>query len=214
VNAPPYVVRRATVDDLGGLKALWERASLQVLELERRLTEFQLIVRDGGEVLGAVALQLAGKQGLLHSEAFAQPEHEDELRPRLWERLQTVARNHGLVRLWTQEQSPFWHQAGFIEADLELQKKLPTGFGNAHQRWWTLQLKEETAGALSIEQEFELFQQAQKAGTEQMLAQAHKLKTVAYVIAVVVLVFTVVAGLYVARTIWRGAPPAPGAQPP
>src|SRR5256886_8983337 len=36
MNASELTVRRATVDDLDGLKQLWERARLQVLDLEKR----------------------------------------------------------------------------------------------------------------------------------------------------------------------------------
>src|SRR2546426_9675403 len=116
MSEPQYSLRRATVDDLPGLKVLWERARLQVLDLEKRLTEFQLVVSDAGDLIGALGLHIEGKQGKLHSEAFSQPDQQDQFRPRLWERVQTVSRNHGLVRLWTQELSPFWHQAGFADA--------------------------------------------------------------------------------------------------
>ena len=34
MNSPEYTARRATVDDLSGLKILWERARFQVLDLE------------------------------------------------------------------------------------------------------------------------------------------------------------------------------------
>src|SRR5207302_5432031 len=56
MNASEPTVRRATVDDLNGLKQLWERARLQVLDLERRLTEFQLIVSDESDLLGTIGL--------------------------------------------------------------------------------------------------------------------------------------------------------------
>src|SRR5438046_7014520 len=54
MNASELTVRRATVDDLNGLKQLWERARLQVLDLERRLTEFQLLVSNESDLLGAI----------------------------------------------------------------------------------------------------------------------------------------------------------------
>src|SRR5256885_17260457 len=67
--------------------------SLQVLDLEKRLTEFQLIVSDESDLLGAIGLHVEGKQGQLHSEAFTQPEQEDRFRAQLWERMQIVARS-------------------------------------------------------------------------------------------------------------------------
>ena len=54
MNFPAYTMRRATVDDLGGLKLLWERARFQVLDLEKRLTEFQLVVSNEGDLIGAI----------------------------------------------------------------------------------------------------------------------------------------------------------------
>ena len=178
MNASEPTVRRATVDDLNGLKQLWERARLQVLDLERRLTEFQLLVSNESDLLGAIGLHIEGKQGQLHSEAFTQPEQEDRFRAQLWERLQIVARNHGLVRLWTQGRSPFWQQAGFGGASPELLKKLPTGFGDAQAYWLALQLKEENLAAFSLEQEFELFQAAQKEESERLRRLGRSLKNI------------------------------------
>ena len=182
MNSPEYSARRATVDDLSGLKILWERARFQVLDLEKRLTEFQLIVSDAGDLIGALALHIEAKQGLLHSGAFAQPEQEEQFRPQLWERIQSVARNHGLNRLWTQEGAPFWLQAGFVEGSAETLPRLPPGFGDRQARWLTLQLKDENVAALSIEHEFELFQTAQKEETERLRRLGRTMKVTVFVV--------------------------------
>ena len=182
MNSPEYTARRATVDDLSGLKILWERARFQVLDLEKRLTEFQLIVSDAGDLIGALALHIEAKQGLLHSGAFAQPEQEEQFRPQLWERIQSVARNHGLNRLWTQEGAPFWLQAGFVEGSAETLPRLPPGFGDRQARWLTLQLKDENVAALSIEHEFELFQTAQKEETERLRRLGRTMKVTVFVV--------------------------------
>jgi len=213
MNPPDCTVRRATVDDLVGLKELWQRARLQVLDLERRLTEFQLVVSDDGDLVGAIGLHLDGRQGKLHSEAFTQPEHEAAFRPQLWERLQSVSRNHGLVRLWTQELSPFWHQNGFVDASPEVLKKMPATFGDPHSRWLTLQLKEDTAPTLSLDQEFELFQQAQRQSTEEVMAQARKLKTAAYVIGTIIMVASILGALYVLKRANQEKNRRPAVQP-
>ena len=182
MNSPEYTARRATVDDLSGLKILWERARFQVLDLEKRLTEFQLIVSDAGDLIGALALHIEAKQGLLHSGAFAQPEQEEQFRPQLWERIQSVARNHGLNRLWTQEGASFWLQAGFVEGSAETLPRLPPGFGDRQARWLTLQLKVENVAALSIEHEFELFQTAQKEETERLRRLGRTMKVTVFVV--------------------------------
>ncbi len=192
-----YIVRRANLDDLGGLKVLWERCALQVLDLERHLTEFQLVVSMEGDLMGAIALHIEAKQGLLHSEAFTTAEREDDFRPMLWERIQVVARNHGLLRLWTQEQAPFWHQTGFAEADPELLKRLPPGFGDPHRRWWALVLRDEAPNQLSLEKEFELFTQTSRASAEQMMSQARRLKLFAYAVAIIVFLAAMALGVTV-----------------
>ncbi len=193
MSAPEYTLRRATVDDLVGLKLLWDRTHLQVLDLERRLTEFQLLVSDTGDLMGAVGLQIDGKQGRIHSESLAQPENQDAFRQQLWERVLAVARNYGLVRLWTDETAPFWGRRGFQEVDAEIiKKKLPAGFGDPSKRWLALQLREESAAAVSMEHEFELFQAAQKEGADKLMQQAKSLKTVAYTI----LAIAILVGLY------------------
>ncbi|HKS38325.1 MAG TPA: hypothetical protein VJW76_14110 [Verrucomicrobiae bacterium] len=188
MNSPEYTLRRATVDDLIGLKQLWERAHLQVLDLEKRLTEFQLIVTDTGDLLGAIGLRIDGKHGRIHNEAFAQPEDQDKFRQQLWERVQTIARNHALARLWTQESAPFWGQRGFAEADPETAKKLPAAFGDPAKHWLTLQLREESIAPTSVEREFELFQASQRESSEKIMQQAKVLKNVAYVIVGIALV--------------------------
>ena len=177
MNEPQYHLRRATVDDLPGLKILWERARLQVLDLEKRLTDFQLVVSDAGELIGAIGLHIEGKQGQVHSEAFAQPEQDAKFRDQVWERIQVLARNHGLVRLWTQEAAAFWQQqAGFAEAPAALAEKLPASFGHAPGRWLMLQLREEHLSALSVEREFELFQASQQQETAKLMQLGRKLK--------------------------------------
>jgi N-acetylglutamate synthase-like GNAT family acetyltransferase len=213
VDAPEPVVRRANVDDLPGLKLLWERAHFQILDVEKHLTEFQIAATPTDDLLGAIALQINGKQGRLHSEAFVQPERADDARPYLWQRIQILARNHGLTRLWTLESSPFWHQSGFAEADADLLKKFPAGFGDPHAHWFTLALREESSKAISIEQEFELFQQSQRAGTEQVFAQARRVKAIAYLLTAIISVIVLVGLFFVFLRTTRSASPSPPPAP-
>ena len=189
MNEPQYNLRRATVDDLPGLKILWERTRLQVLDLEKRLTDFQLVVSDAGDLIGAIGLHIEGKQGQVHSEAFAQPDQDAKFREQIWERIQVLARNHGLVRLWTREAAPFWQQqAGFAEASAELAGKLPASFGDTPGRWLMLHLREENLSVLSVEREFELFQVSQKQETEKLMQLGRTLKLITVVVLLVVLV--------------------------
>jgi len=176
-----FMVRRATLDDLSGLKELWTRAHLQVLELERRLTDFQLVVSEESDLMGAVALRIEAGQGWLHSEAFAGPEGQDPLRQLLWDRVMILARNHGLTRLWTLELAPFWRQvAEFQGVEQEDLKRFPGSFGQAHMRWQTLVLRAEDQRLLSLEQELEIFQQDSRSGMNQVMSQAQVVRWVAY----------------------------------
>src|SRR5262245_20819344 len=103
MSSSQFLVRRATLDDLSQLVALWESMQFPALELSKHITEFQVAVDHAGTLLGALGFQIAERQGRVHHEAFADFTWADELRPMLWDRLQSVALNHGLLRVWTQE---------------------------------------------------------------------------------------------------------------
>lgn len=102
--------RRATIDDLPSLQALWIEAGQPWEELEKFLGEFQVVADPDGSLIAASGLLVEGSEGLLHTETIAQraSEQADELRALLWRRLQIVARNQGVVRMWTAEESPYW----------------------------------------------------------------------------------------------------------
>lgn len=204
MNPEEFEVRRATLDDLDGLKALWEQARLPVLELERHLTEFQVVVTPEGQIIGALGLRVQGKHGALHSEAFVQPEAEENYRPRIWQRLTNIARNRGLARLWTLEQSPFWNQQGFASPTEEAWKKFPVELGNPRANWTTLSLRDESQDAIALEKEFELFQQSQRASTEQLMRSARTFKYIAWAL----LAIAVVAGIIFLAKVFTRVPPS------
>src|SRR5258706_9688893 len=108
MTTPNPQVRRATSEDVPRLKSLWQQENLPWERLEKRFKEFQIVEVPGGEVLGALGLEIVGVEGRLHSEVFLHPEQSDTLRTLLWERAQVMGKNHGLVRIWTQLAAPFW----------------------------------------------------------------------------------------------------------
>src|SRR5262245_14960215 len=110
-------VRRANIDDLPKLISLWQTEGLSWEALEKRFKEVQVVEAPAGEILGALGLESASNEGRLHSEVFAHPEQADTLRELLWERVQVLAKNHGLVRLWTQLATPFWARSDFQYAN-------------------------------------------------------------------------------------------------
>jgi N-acetylglutamate synthase-like GNAT family acetyltransferase len=197
MDAARFLVRRATVDDLPGLAILWARCGLQVLDLERHLTEFQLVSTWDGDLEAALALRVQGQEGLLHSEAFARPDEADDFRQLLWDRMKNLARNHNLVRLWTQEQGPFWHHvAGFDAAPRELLKRLPAAFGDAAHRWFLVSLHRDTPSGLSLEQEFDLFQQASRASLDRVLTQTRRIRVAGFLVAVILFLVVLGMGVY------------------
>lgn len=196
MQAAPYRIRRATVDDLAQLKALWQAMAFTTPDLDKRLTEFQVAVTAEGRVIGAVGLQIASGHGLIHSEAFTDFSLADEVRPLLWERLQAIAANYGLFRLWTREAAPFWGRCGLLPASEELLPRLPEPWRAQASRWMTLQLREETAATISVEREFDLFMAAERQRTRSALDQARTLKTIATVLAVGLAAAVLTASLY------------------
>ena len=194
-----YRVRRATLDDVGPLMKLWKTMNFQVDDLAKRITEFQVAEAADGQLLGAVGLQIVDRQGLVHSEAFVDFAHAEPLRQPLWERLQAVATNHGLLRLWTQEQAPFWHHSGLTKANDEALQKLPAGWRGASSPWLTLKLKEDVEEVISADKEFALFMQSERERSQRTLQQARALKVVATLIAIGVLLLVIVGGVLLVK---------------
>lgn len=199
MNPPVHTVRRATINDLEALRTIWQEERFAMGELERRFTEFQIVEDAEGRVIGALGLHIHEKQGLLHSEAIADPAHTDWLRQALWERLKKVADNHGLLRLWTRESATFWSQVDFKAPTEEQHGKRPRHFEGAEAVWLVLQLKEESEQAISLERELAIFREAQKAETERFHEQARMMRALATIIACIFALVVFVGGYYLLR---------------
>ncbi|MFM1768634.1 MAG: hypothetical protein RJA22_1163 [Verrucomicrobiota bacterium] len=193
MTMPNLQARRATVEDLPALRLLWEAEGLPADQLTPHFGEFQLVEIPGGAIQAAIALQVAGLEGRLHCEAFADAAQADALRARLYDRVQGVAKNHGLLRLWTQLDTPFWHHMGLKRPDPEVLAKLPPAFAKTDLPWSYLQLKEETGPPVSLDKEFAIFKEAEQERTQRIHQQAKLLKLLAAVIVTVV--FALVAAL-------------------
>jgi len=109
-----------------------------------------------------------------------------------------VSANHGIVRLWTQEDAPFWKQTGFQPADEDTLKKLPAAWLHENSAWLTLQLKSEEA-LVSMEKELAIFMQAEKARTAKMQDRARIIKAFATIVAVIFGVFVIGALIFLMR---------------
>lgn len=199
MNSPNYRVRRATLDDVGQLVALWKTMNFAVEELSKRITEFQVAESEDGQLVGAVGLQLAERQGLIHSEAFTDFALADRLRPLLWERVQAVATNHGVLRLWTREQAPFWTHCGLSKADEEALVKLPVLWREQPRGWLTLKLKDSMDAIISADKEFAVFMASERERSARALQQARVLKFIATVIVFAFFGAVIVGVIYLVR---------------
>jgi N-acetylglutamate synthase-like GNAT family acetyltransferase len=195
VTSSNYRVRRATLDDLGQLTALWQSMHYPSAQLVRHVTDFQVAEAKDGKVLGAVALEIAERQGRVHSEVFSDFGLAEHLRPLLWDRLHSVATNHGLLRVWTQEQAPFWHHCGLRKADAAALEQLPAAWREGSSTWLTLKLRDDPETVVSLDKEFALFMQMEKQRTERVFQQARIFKTVVTLIAIALFIAVIVWGV-------------------
>ena len=199
MSASGYRVRRATLEDMSVLTEVWKSMRFPVDDLSKRVTEFQVAENADGKLIGAIGLQIAEKQGRLHSEGFTDFAHTDQVRPMLWERIQSVAANHGLLRLWTREQAPFWSRCGLGKPNDEAMAKLPAIWRNEPGAWLTLKLKDDLDTLISADKEFALFMQSEKEQTRRTFQQAKMLKMIATLIAIALLGVVMVGGFLVLK---------------
>ncbi len=179
--------------------AIWESMKFPADLLAKRVTEFQVAETAEGQVCGGVGLQIAQRQGLIHSEGFADFGLSEQLRPLLWDRLQSVATNHGLLRLWTAEQAPFWSHCGLQKPDNEAMAKLPGHWRTLSDSWLTLKVKDDFEEVISAEKEFALFMESEKQRSHRAIQQAKVLKLIATIIAFALLLLVILGALFVFR---------------
>ena len=197
MTASPLRTRRATIEDLDKLRPLWESMRLPVSELEPRLTEFQVAEDAEGIFVGGIGFQLGGSQGRLHNEGFTDFGQADAARELLWKRIQTLSTNHGVLRLWMRESSPFWIRLGFQSPTPDDLKKLPANWNIEGGSWVTLQLKNEDA-LNAVEKEMAMFMTAEKRHSERTVEQMRTLKTLVTIVAVIIALFVFGAAFYLA----------------
>lgn len=176
MNPHALVIRRATVDDLPALQALWTTAQLPADELENRLTEFQVVESDGA-FAGAIGVQITRQHMRFYAEDFTDFSVADAARELLWERIQKLAANHGVFRVWTQETSPFWTRWGFQPASAEALARLPEEWKTLEGKWLTLELKNEDAIKSALGNQFAGFMDSEKKQTAEVAAKARTIRT-------------------------------------
>ncbi len=205
MNSSNFRVRRATLDDTSNLAALWNSMKQPAEALSKRVTEFQIAETSEGVLAGAVGLEIAQKQGRIHSEAFTDFALADQLRPKLWERIHAVATNHGLLRLWTQEHAPFWCHCGLVKPDPDALQKLPVPWQAQKSEWLTLKLKDDVETLVSLDKEFAMFMDSEKQRTARAFQHAKVLKLIATLIALGVFIVVLVGAFMIFKR--GGLPP-------
>jgi N-acetylglutamate synthase-like GNAT family acetyltransferase len=197
MNPQTLRIRRATVDDRDALKSLWASMRLPADELEKCLTEFQVVENSDGEVVGAIGIQFSGQHALLHSEGYSDFGVADAARQLFWERIQTLASHNGVFRIWTQERSPFWKSFGFQPPTAEVLARLPAVWKNEFDGGWlTLQLKNEEVIAAALEKEFAPFMAGEKSETKKISEKAKTINTVITVVGFAIGIMSIGFAIY------------------
>lgn len=199
MNPSGLRIRRATVEDLDALRSIWISMRLPADELEKRLTEFQVVADAEGNVLGAMGFQILRQHALLHSEGYSDFSIADDARKLFWERIQTLASNHGVFRLWTQENSPFWLRWGFQNANGEKLERLPAEWKAAEGSWFTLELKNEDAINHALKNQFAGFMEGEKKSTAEVAARGKTINTVITVVCFAIFFVCVGVAIYLLR---------------
>jgi N-acetylglutamate synthase-like GNAT family acetyltransferase len=195
MSPPDLRVRRATTDDFQSLRSLWKSMRLPADELEKRLTEFQVIVTADGQIVGAIGVQIIRQHARLHSEGYTDFSVADAARELFWERIQTIAAHHGVFRLWTQENSPFWVRWGFQPANAETLARLPEEWNRPEEKWLSIQLKDEEAIA-KLDKELAKFKELEKQRTAETLEQARTMTKTLTVIVFALGIILIGAALF------------------
>jgi N-acetylglutamate synthase-like GNAT family acetyltransferase len=181
----PLQIRRATVDDLPALRALWETARLPADDLENRLTEFHVVESDGN-FAGALGIQVIRQYARIHSEDYADFSVADSARELFWERIQKLSANLGVFRVWTQETSPFWTRWGFQPANTETLARLPDEWKTLEGRWLTLELKNEEAISHALKTQVTGMMDVEREQTARLASQARGLRLIVTIFLFVV----------------------------
>lgn len=145
--------RRAAVEDLAALQALWQEVGMPWEELGGFLNEFQVTTDDDGLITSAIGMLIEGDQALLHSEAIRPGSDADLARSALWRRVQIVARHQGVQRVWTQEDAEYWRSSGFSPVPPPLVDRVQASFLKSADSWTACDLMDpERAKAMVNEQ--------------------------------------------------------------
>lgn len=198
METPALNARRATIEDLPALQALWQQAGLPWIELERFVTEFQVVPAEGeGLLLAALGLLVEGNDALLHTEAVADPELADELRATLWHRVQIVARNQGVQRIWTQEDADYWRDSGFSKPSPAMVAETAATFVDKSAEWQVFELIDPDKAKHLVDEQMAIWEAARAQEAEELQDKIRSFRTFAFALAGVVTLAALGMFLYI-----------------
>jgi len=194
---PTYTARRANLEDLPALLGLWETSRLPGTQLEKFLTEFQVVTAPDGALLAAIGLQIDGDEALIHSEAMAAgaDADADACRLALWTRMQIVLRNQGVQRVWTLEDADYWRSV-FQLASPQEAASLRAAFADPTATWYRMRLLDEAQVNKLVSQQVLLRGGSLDGDRVQFETSVRRFKMVAYAIASLVIVLLVIFAIY------------------
>lgn len=199
MDLPPLQARRATIDDLESLLELWNHAGLPGQELEKYLTEFQIVADpEDGRFLGSIGLMAASPtDGLIHTEVMSPGAPADAVRQALWRRLEIVARNQGLHRLWTQEDDDYWQTVGFAPASTGEIATMPAPIRTTDAPWQLNQLVQADRAQQLVNEQMAIWDASRLQEREHLLLTISHVRTFALVFVSLVTVVILLMALYV-----------------
>ena len=187
MDSPAYACRRATVDDLPALQDLWLSAGLPWEELEKFVTEFQVAELEDGRLEAAIGLLVEGSEGLLHTEAIRAGTDADALRAALWRRIQIVARNQGVHRIWTQEDAPYWTASGFAGASTHDLTTFRASFLDQEGGWRLVLIVDPAKANVAVQEQMALWQANREQEAEEFRRKVKTFRAVAFLLFGIVL---------------------------
>ena len=187
VEPPALSARRATVEDLAALRVLWQAAGLPWDQLDRFVTEFQVVPASDDSMLGAVGFLVEGADALLHSESVAPGEQADEVRSALWRRVQIMGRNQGVHRIWTQEDAGYWSTCGFKVATAEPLGACKATFLDRAASWQVFEFPAPETVKARLDEQMAIWQATRAQEAEAMQERIRNFRNIAVLVATLVI---------------------------
>ena len=152
-----------------------------------------------GVLLGAIGLMVEGNDALLHSEALAPGDEGDEIRAALWRRLQIVARNQGIHRLWTQEDADYWRTGGFGAAPAETVSAATAAFVDKTSTWLVCDLIDPAKAKQLVTEQMAIWHATRTQEADELQGKIRAFRNASLLVAAVVVVLMIGMVVFVLR---------------